>query len=59
MSKATVTQLSARASYAYSLYMQTVDTLGPRAAYDAAVAIAGLSAAERAALRTAVTMTPV
>lgn len=58
MTEATVTKLSARASYAYSLYMQTLDAIGPRAAYQAAVAIAGLSAADRAAFRTAVMMTP-
>jgi hypothetical protein len=47
--------LSAKVTYAVSLYQQTVEKLGPRAAYQTAVELAGITtAAERAAMRNAI-----
>lgn len=46
-----ITTLTAKATYARSLYVATVSTLGPRQAYQRACELAGLSAIERASLR--------
>ncbi len=45
--------MSASASYAYSLYRASVNTLGPRAAYQRACELARLTGTERASLRLA------
>ena len=47
----TITTLTARATYARSLYLASVSTLGPRQAYQRACELAGLSSLERASLR--------
>ena len=47
----TITTLTASASYARSLYVATVSTLGPRQAFTRACELAGLTAIERASLR--------
>jgi hypothetical protein len=49
----TIATMSASASYAYSLYQATVNTLGPRQAYKRACELARLTGTERAALRLA------
>jgi hypothetical protein len=47
--------LSASVTYAVKLYLETVDELGARVAYDTAVAVAGLTTAtERAQMRNAI-----
>lgn len=47
--------MSAKVTYAVSLYTKLVDKLGPRAAYDAAVKLAGLrTASEREQMRDAI-----
>lgn len=51
--------LSASVSYAVSLYLKTVDELGPRAAYEAAVAAAQLNSPDRAKLRATLQALPV
>ena len=51
---ATYTTLSARVTYAVSLYLQYLHELGARAAYDAAMAAAELTSAEKAEFRRAI-----
>lgn len=52
----TIATMSAKASYAYSLYRSTVATLGARAAYKRACELAALTGTERAALRLALSL---
>jgi hypothetical protein len=49
--------MSAKVTYAVSLYRQLVDKLGPRAAYESAVKLAGLrTASEREKMRNAIVL---
>lgn len=47
----TITKLSARASYAFSLYRASVNTLGHLAAYKRACELAGCTLTDRVSLR--------
>ncbi len=47
----TITKLTARASYAHSLYRASVNTLGPVNAYKRACELAGCNLQDRVSLR--------